>query len=407
LLPCAYNARITAAHPSSAQANIWKLYAIQACTQALFAIPVIVLFWQSYGLNLHQIMLLQAAFAFAVFVLEIPTGYLADRWGRRNTLVLGCTFGFAAYLVYATGTGFWQFLVAELLVGTGSSLLSGTIEAMTYDSLLELKREREYRRIAGNQAFLEFNTEAVSGIAGGVLGAVSLALPLWVTTLPMGLAVLTALSLHEPVRHNPKDNAHLRTIARTAAHALLKHPGLRMVILVYGLISSLSLMLFWFFQPYQTLVGVPVALFGLTHAITVVAGACSAKAVPWFERRADDRLLLVIPAAMAVCCYLALALPPAAPLLLCFLISRLAWHFVGPLSADLINRMTTSDVRATVLSVRSFFSRLLFLCASPFVGALADARDIPYTLLVFGLGGSALLGAALFFTRDGWRQIPA
>jgi cyanate permease len=221
------------------------------------------------------------------------------------------------------------------------------------------------------------------------------------------LAVLTALSLHEPVRHNPKDNAHLRTIARTAAHALLKHPGLRMVILVYGLISSLSLMLFWFFQPYQTLVGVPVALFGLTHAITVVAGACSAKAVPWFERRADDRLLLVIPAAMAVCCYLALALPPAAPLLLCFLISRLAWHFVGPLSADLINRMTTSDVRATVLSVRSFFSRLLFLCASPFVGALADARDIPYTLLVFGLGGSALLGAALFFTRDGWRQIPA
>lgn len=352
-------------------------------------------------------MLLQAAFAFAVFVLEIPTGYLADRWGRRNTLVLGCAFGFAAYLVYATGTGFWQFLVAELLVGTGSSLLSGTVEAMTYDSLLELKREREYRRIAGNQAFLEFNIEAVSGIVGGVLGAASLALPLWVTALPMGLAVLTALSLYEPVRQMPQDKAHLRTIVRTAAHALLKHPGLRMVIVVYGLISSLSLIFFWFFQPYQMLVGVPVALFGITHAITVVAGACSAKAVPWFERRADDRLLLVVPAATAVCCYLALALPPAAPLLAFFLISRLAWHFVGPLSADLLNRMTTSDVRATVLSVRSFFSRLLFVCASPFVGALADAKGIPFALLLTGMVGAAVLCLAFLATRRGWKEIPA
>ncbi len=172
--------------------NIWKLYVIQALTQALFMIPIFVLFWQSHGLNLQQIMLLQAGFALTVFILEIPTGYLADRWGRRNTLVLGCCFGFAAYLTYATGETFSRFLLAEILVGIGSSLLSGTIEAMTYDTLLELGREREYRKIAGNQAFYEFNTEAASGILGGLLGAVSLVLPLWLTAIPMALAVVIA-----------------------------------------------------------------------------------------------------------------------------------------------------------------------------------------------------------------------
>ncbi len=389
-----------------AQRNIRKLYAIQACTQALFVIPVIVLFWQSYGLDLHQIMLLQACFALTVFVLEIPTGYLADRWGRRNTIVLGCCFGFAAYAAYALGTGFWQFLAAEVLIGAGSSLLSGTIEAMTYDSLLELGREREYRRIGGNQAFLEFNTEALSGIIGGLLGAVSLALPLWMTMLPMGLAVLTALSLYEPKRHAMEEPKHWKAILSVSGHALFRHRGLRMVILLYGIISCMSLMFFWFFQPYQKLVGVPVALFGITHAVTVAAGAFAAKSVPWFEKRADDRLLLIVPAIMAVACYLALALPPMQGLLVFFLVSRLAWHFIGPLTADLINRMTGSDVRATVLSVRSFFSRLLFVVVSPFAGALADARGIPHAMLIAGIGGAVALVLAFVSTRSAWKEIP-
>ncbi len=391
---------------SAITSNIWKLYAIQALTQALFMIPIIVLFWQSHGLDLQQIMLLQSGFALTVFILEIPTGYLADRWGRRNTLVLGCLFGFVAYLSYATGETFWRFLLAEVLIGMGSSLLSGTIEAMMYDTLLELGREREYRKIAGNQAFFEFNTEAVSGILGGLFGAISLVLPLWLTAIPMALAVLTAASLHEPKRHTLKEPQHLKTIVRVSANALFRHPGLRMIILIYSLISCLSLLFFWFFQSYQNLVGVPVALFGITHALTVVAGACAAKSVSWFEKKTDDRLLLMIPAIMTVVCFLSLSVPPSIFLLVFFLISRLSWHFIGPLSADLINRMTTSDVRATVLSVRSFFSRLLFVCTSPFIGALADARSIPYALFVSGIIGGVVLLLAFLSMRSAWKEIP-
>ncbi len=394
-------------HIPAIASNIWKLYVLQALTQALFIIPIIVLFWQSYGLNLQQIMLLQSGFALTVFVLEIPTGYLADRWGRRNTLILGCCFGFVAYLTYATGQTFWHFLCAEILIGIGSSLLSGTVEAMTYDTLLELGREREYRKVAGNQAFFEFNTEAASGILGGLLGAISLVLPLWLTAIPMACAIFIAVSLQEPKRHTLHEPKHLKAIFRTSAHALFWHPGLRMIIMTFGLISSLSLILFWFFQPYQNLVDVPIALFGITHAVTLVAGAFAAKSVSWFEKRVDDRLLLIIPAFMTVICFLSLSLPPAPFLLVFFLISRLSWHFVGPLSADLINRMTSSDVRATVLSVRSFFSRLLFVCASPFVGALADARGIPHALFVSGIIGGVVILFVFVSTRSAWKEIPA
>jgi len=120
---------------------------------------------------------------------------------------------------------------------------------------------------------LEFNTEAVSGILGGLLGAVSLTLPLWLTAIPMACAILVATTLREPKRHKLTEKKNLKAILHASTHALFRHKGLRMVLLTYGLISSLSLMLFWFFQSYQMLVGVPVVIFGLTHAATVIAGA--------------------------------------------------------------------------------------------------------------------------------------
>ncbi len=387
--------------------NIGKLYVIQALTQALFVIPIIVLFWRSHGLSLTDIMLLQSGFALTIFILEIPTGYLADRWGRKNTIVLGCCFGALAYLTYATGTNFWNFMLAEVLIGVGASLLSGTIEALTYDSLLSIGEEGSYRRVAGNQAFFEFNTEALSGILGGLLGAVSLALPLWLTIVPMLTAVFVALTLTEPPRHRMQEPKHWRAIWDVSVHTLLRHRGLRGITLLYGLVSTMSLMFFWFFQPYQVLVGVPVALFGITHAVTLIAGACAAKSVPWFEKKVDDRTLVMIVAAMAVGCYLALSFPPALPLLLFFVVERLAWHFMGPLTLDMMNRMTTSDVRATVLSVRSFGGRLIFVCVSPFVGALADARTIPYALFVTGIVGAVVLVLTFFSMRTVWKEIPS
>lgn len=351
--------------------------------------------------------MLQAGYAVTILALEIPTGYLADLWGRKKTIVSGCVFGFVAYIVYATSTGFYQFLLAEMIVGIGASLLSGTVEAMTYDTLLELGEEKSYRRITGNQAFIEFNTEAVSGLIGGFIAIISLTLPLWMTVVPMAAAVLVACTLEEPIRHKLLAERRLKAIWDTTTHALLRHKGLRSITLIHGLISTMALTFFWFFQPYQKLVGVPLFYFGITHAVIVAAGAFAAKSVSSLEKRIDDRLLLMAIAFAIVACYLCLALPPALWGLMAFLFSRIAWGFLSPLTADMMNRMTTSDVRATVLSVRSLLGRLLFVCTSPFIGALADARTIPYALFITGLiGGSALLVTFLML-RPVWREIPA
>ena len=392
---------------STVRANLRKLYAIQALTQAMFAIPIIYLFWAEHGLTLQQVFLLQSGFAFTILALEIPTGYVADRWGRKKTLILAGCFDVLGYLVYASGGGFRQFLLAEMVIGLGVSLRSGSIEAITYDTLLELGEEKRYRRVAGNQNFLEFNAEAASSLVGGAIAMFSLALPLWLTTIPAAAALLIACTLREPARRLTRVTGPWRMIWEVSRHTLLRHRGLRSVILLHGLIFTMALTFFWFFQPYQTLVGFPVALFGVSHAVIVAAGAGASWYSSRLEKQVDDRLLLMAIALAIVGGYFLLSLPPALWLLPAFLLSRIAWGFLGPLTADMVNRMTTSDVRATVLSLRSFLPRLVFVCTSSFVGLLADARSIPLAMLTAGCVGGLALVLAFVSLRSVWREIPA
>ncbi len=68
--------------------NIQKMYLLKFISGMYFFVPIIVLFWQENGLNLTQIMILQSLFSFMVVTLEIPSGYFADVFGRKMSILI-------------------------------------------------------------------------------------------------------------------------------------------------------------------------------------------------------------------------------------------------------------------------------------------------------------------------------
>lgn len=74
------------------KSNIWKFYLFDIFAAMIFAVPIIVLFWQDNGLSLTQVMILQSIFSLMIVILEIPTGYFADIYGRKNVLFLSGLF---------------------------------------------------------------------------------------------------------------------------------------------------------------------------------------------------------------------------------------------------------------------------------------------------------------------------
>ena len=172
------------------QKNIWKFYLYNMLTGMFFAVPVFVLFWQENGLNLTEVMLLQSFFAITTVILEIPTGYFADVYGRTKTLTIAGITGLLAISIYSIGHNFFQFLIAELFFALSISFSSGTKSALVYDTLIELGKENQYKKLWVNLLFYVMMSLALSSIMGGFIGKINLRYTLYASIPFFALPVL-------------------------------------------------------------------------------------------------------------------------------------------------------------------------------------------------------------------------
>src|SRR5262245_39215086 len=107
-------------------ANPRLLVALAGLSFVLFPIPTITLFWKDQiGMSVADIMALQAAFGVAVVVLELPSGYLADRVGYKVSLLVGAAFWVTGWGIYALGASFGMVALAEIVLGAAAAFISG------------------------------------------------------------------------------------------------------------------------------------------------------------------------------------------------------------------------------------------------------------------------------------------
>ena len=125
----------------SVSSNIWKLYVIKASKWMALFMPIIWLFYEENGLTITDLFVIQAIYSVTIALIEIPSGYVADVLGRKNSMVIGTFFGFLGILTYSLSFGFDGFLLAALCLGVGQSFISGSDTALMYDSLVELNDE--------------------------------------------------------------------------------------------------------------------------------------------------------------------------------------------------------------------------------------------------------------------------
>ena len=183
------------------QSNIWKLQVIQVLYKTIFFAPVLVLFFMENGLSLAEVMILQSVFSFMIVFLEIPSGYFADVFSRRLSIILCSIFGVVGLVGYIVADSFYMFLIAETFFALASALNSGADSALMYDTLVELKQQKRFKKVWGDTAFYALVTVASASILGGFIAGVSLrwtfyaALPFTILSIPV------AFSLVEPKRH--------------------------------------------------------------------------------------------------------------------------------------------------------------------------------------------------------------
>jgi len=367
------------------RSNIWKFYLFDIFAGMLFAIPVIVLFWQENGLSLTQIMILQSFFSLLLVVLEIPTGYLADIYGRKNILILSGASIFVGTLAYSLTYSFSGFLLAEMFFAIGLSLYSGTSSAFIYDTLKELGKEKDYRLVWGNAKYYTFLAMAVSNVIGGIIGKINLRWAFYFSLPFLFVAVLVSLSYNEPRRHKMTvKESHLKNLKNIIKDAFA-NIKLRWIIVYTGLIFGFNSAGLWLYQPYFKLTGIDIVFFGVIFASFQIVAAISSKYAHRIEDKLGLKKSLVILVFIIALAYVLLSKIVFMFSFVFIYLFQFVRGFSEPVFSDYINKMASAKTRATILSVKGLFDRLTYALMIPFVGWIADVYSILQAFMVTGV----------------------
>ncbi|MGL4743923.1 MAG: MFS transporter [Dermatophilaceae bacterium] len=266
--------------------------------------PLYALFFADSGLSEAQISVLFAIWSATSVVAEVPSGSLADRFGRRTALVAASVLQAAGYLLWVTLPGFAGFAAGFVLWGIGGALMSGAREALLYDGLALVGARHDYTRANGWVGAATLLSEPPVALLATVLFPLGgYTLVGWVSVAVCLLAAAVATTLPEPTpagaapENTPDGFGYLDTlragVRESAGHRLVRG-GVVAVALVGGIDAVEE-----YFPLVTARLGVPLALVPLAMVPISVASALGSALAGRAERLRPIALAFLLALAMA------------------------------------------------------------------------------------------------------------
>jgi MFS family permease len=390
---------------------LFRLYRFLS-TSYLFG-PAIVVFFGARGLTVTEVTLLNSVYCVTAMLFEVPTGVLADRWGRKRAMVLGSLMMAAGCLIDWAGHSFLVFAVGEGLLALGMTLTSGADSAYLYDLLRAAGRAHEYRRREGAASAAKLVGAAAALAVGGWLARRDVGATYLFTAAICLAASLAAALLTETVSERtglraieegeaPAPSGMVAQIA-SSARRVVEHRPLLFAVAFSTLVFTLTRMSIYLHQPFLSAAGLDLSHVGLVMAALSLVAAVGAHRIEWLRRAfGESTLVWGLPAVLALS-YLVMGRWFATWGVALLGLQALASGVYSPLSKELLNReIADSGRRATILSVESMARRLAFGLFAPLVGWMIDRDGLGAGL--WACAALALAGTAVLAVRTTVRR---
>ena len=344
------------------------------------------LFLLDAGLNNFEAFAANAFFTVGMVLFEIPTGLIADGWGRRTSYLLGTVVlsasTFLYYLLWMGHGPFWQWAVVSVLLGLGFTFFSGAVEAWLVDALDATGYTGSLEAVFGRAQVVGGAAMLVGAVGGGVLAqATSLGVPFLVRVgALLVMTVVAAVFMRDlgftPDRTVPARQAVRNILGASITHGLGNRP-VRWLMLAAPFVSGVSIYAFYAMQPFllelwgdeeaYSIAGLAAAIVA---AAQMVGGLLAARLRSAFARRTTAIILATVLAGSALAA-LALTLTFVAALVL-LIVWCLADAAATPVRQAYLNDLIPSQQRATVLSFDSLMGSAGGVVIQPALGRAAD-----------------------------------
>lgn len=351
-----------------------------------------VLYLAFKGMSLIEIGILESIFHITGLILEIPSGAIADLYGRKFSVVVGRVLNLISCILLITANTFLEFSISFILNSAALNLNSGAAEALIYDSLKELGEEEKYKKIWGQTAFVMSISQGIAILLGGILADVNFLYAYVFGAIIQTIALLVSLKFVEPTSNRKpninnikqqKENIFINQL-KMSIDVLKCRKIILYIIMFSALLGSLQTTVFFYSQKFFSDLGYTKTVIAIICFVGSILEAFSSKYAYKIENRFEIRGILIGLSTISIVALTGLAF--VAELSIAFyLLTNLSGGLAFTILSDYINGRIPSESRATILSFESLWFSIFMIGIFPMFGFIAENIGLTLTFGVIAL----------------------
>ncbi len=358
-----------------------------------FTDAIWVLYLAFRGMSLFEIGLLEGIFHITSLLFEMPTGAIADTFGRKRAIILGRISAITSALLLFFGRNFFVFALAMIFSAVSFNLNSGSDDALVYDSLKKQGLEEKFLKINGRRGFLLNLGCALGSLVGGIISDSHFDILYLFVCGARAVALIVSLFFDEVEASEKEERVTVLQTIKTAVQILKENREVLRLSIYSALTSTLYMTVFFYSQEYYSSRGLQTSRIAIILLFGGIAAALGSLACDKLAKLLKGHFILFcsVLIALSIIAFFFGSLPIiiAGTLVTEFFSSALYYYLLNG-----VNELIPSEQRATLISFESMVYSVFMIAIFPFAGWLCDIFSMS---TVFGTMGLFLLAAYFVF----------
>ncbi len=368
--------------------RIRRYYLFRAVTSFSLWLPFWILWVYENFEDMLIVTIIDTAFWATMIGFQIPTGLIGDKYGRKTVLFIGEVTWVAGIFLFGMSDGFLMFLGSNMVWAIGVCFIVSGDTPFLYDTLAELKREKEFINIMSRCNALMYGMNAVACIVGGLIvdatGRLDLTLMI---SAGIGLVgSMTIIFLREPYVEKPITQSYQSQFK--VGMKLVFGSGAILILVLFQVVIEIAVYVMAVFRPVYMSEDLDLGLLeiGIFYASFSTVNGLVLTQAGRIEAYLGEKMALLVLYTFTLASFVVvyLVISPVAMIAqyLMYAVSGLLF----PITNGYINkRVVSSQHRSTVISIATFLFTLLLALVEIPAGWYAQESNLRETLLIMAL----------------------
>lgn len=363
--------------------NIYTYYLFYGIKSLIFYIPILVIYLNDVLDNSMQVGIVLAVKSISVFVLEVPLGYIADRFGRKLSIKFSIYANIISLILLITYPNFYTIIIAEIFFSISETLFSGADISMFYDNFVYENEEKLYDKFQRNVSLISSIALSIAFFVGSLVYPYNKYLVFIFSIIAMfALLFILRYIVEHPYKETQtkyKFNQVKKDLAKINTETIL----LKNLVVQGAITTSVFMGIYFYIFPLElNEISDNKLIYGLFYCIAVLLIGLGGKSQKYIKNNYKftfNGVVAIIPLLIMVAFFQSRIF-----MIVFILFMRYFWGIYSTNLNILINKnISNSSLRATVFSLKNAILNIFLSCFFVITGYLQNEGYDSFTLLKY------------------------